>query len=264
MNKHPNSNIQAPVNHQHPNSKPARPSIRFGACSLKFPWMRLLRPVTAGLVLGAWCFLGENAHAESINPIVSAWLTSQANVQTFSADLTQTRRLKSLTQPLTSPGKVYFAEPNRFHWELGNPPQTIAVRSGDQLQVIYPKFKRVENYSLNNAGPFRDTLSLLDAGFPRSESELTAQFNIQSQIITNGICEMSLQPKSVAARRMMPQIQISFATNDFTLRATQLEFADGSTMRNDFTNIVLNPTLDDTLFAPKLGTNYTIMQPLKK
>jgi len=216
------------------------------------------------LVLGIWCFSKAAASAEPINPIVSAWLTSQTNMQTFSADLTQTRKLKSLTQPLTSPGKVYFAEPNRFHWELGNPPQTIAVRSGDQLQVIYPKLKRAENYSLNDAGPFRDTLSLLDAGFPRSESELTAQFNIQSQVITNGICEVALQPKSVAARRMMPEIQLSFATNDFTLRATQLEFADGSTMRNDFTNIVQNPKLDDTLFAPKLGTDYKIVEPLKK
>jgi len=255
MNKHPNSNIQAPLKHQNPNSKSATPRTRFVSWRLNF---------LSILVLGAWCFSVRNTSAEPINPIVSAWLTSQTNVQTFSADLTQTRRLKSLTQPLTSPGKVYFAEPNRFHWELGNPPQTIAVRSGNQLQVIYPKLKRAENYSLNDAGPFRDTLSLLDAGFPRSERELTAQFNIQSQIVTNGICEVALQPKSVAARRMMPEIQISFATNDFTLRATQLEFADGSTMRNDFTNIVLNPNLDDTLFAPKLGADYKIIEPLKK
>ena len=244
------------MKHQYPNSKSVPTNdAGFAAWSLKFLWC---------LVLGACCFFARNASAEPINPIVSSWLRSQTNVQTFSADLTQTRKLKSLTQPLTSPGKVYFAEPNRFHWELGNPPLTIAVRSGNQLQVIYPKLKRAEIYSLNDAGPFRDTLSLLDAGFPRSEAELTAQFNIQSQNITNGICEVALQPKSVAARRMMPQIQISFATNDFALRATQLEFADGSTMRNDFTNIVLNPMLNDTLFAPKLGTNYTIMQPLKK
>ncbi|HEX4343851.1 MAG TPA: outer membrane lipoprotein carrier protein LolA, partial [Verrucomicrobiae bacterium] len=172
------------------------------------------------LALSAWCFSSATASAEDINPLVSSWLDQQKNVHTFSADLHQTRKLKSLTQPLTSTGKVYFAEPNRFHWELGNPPQTIAVRSGDTLQVIYPKLKRAENYSLNDAGPFRDTLSLLDAGFPRSESELTAQFNIQSQNITNGICEVALQPKSVGARKMMPLIQISFATNDLSLRAT--------------------------------------------
>ncbi|HEX4343496.1 MAG TPA: hypothetical protein VH255_08900, partial [Verrucomicrobiae bacterium] len=70
--------------------------------------------------------------------------------------------------------------------------------------------------------------------------------------------------KSVGARKMMPLIQISFTTNDLSLRATQLQFADGSTMRNDFTNIVLNPTLDDTLFAPKLSADYKIIEPLKK
>ena len=41
------------------------------------------------------------------------------------------------------------------------------------------------------------------------------------------------------------------------------EFADGSTLRNDFTNAVLNPRLDPSLFAPKLNPDYKIVEPLK-
>ena len=62
---------------------------------------------------------------------------------------------------------------------------------------------------------------------------------------------------------MMPQIKIAFDTNDFSLRATELQFADGSTMRNDFMNPVLNPKVDEGMFAPQIPADYKIIEPLR-
>src|SRR5215204_2840969 len=76
--------------------------------------------------------------AAQTNSLLVSWLSAQTNFQTWSADFVQTRTLKSLTQPLTAKGRVWFAEPNLFRWELGNPPQTIAVRAPDQMLVISP------------------------------------------------------------------------------------------------------------------------------
>src|SRR5947209_14918733 len=105
-----------------------------------------------------------------LDPIVSSWLAAQSKVHSWSADFIQTRSLKSLTQPLTAKGHVWFAAPNRFRWELGNPPQTIAVRAVTEMLVIYPRLKRVERFPLSGdkAGPWKDALALLEAGFPRS------------------------------------------------------------------------------------------------
>ena len=50
---------------------------------------------------------------------------------------------------LTESGKVWFAEPNRFRWELGHPPKTIAVRATDEMLLLYPLLKRAERYPLN-------------------------------------------------------------------------------------------------------------------
>ncbi len=195
--------------------------------------------------------------------VVGAWLNSQTHIQTWSAELIQTRALKSLAQPLTATGHVWFAAPNRFRWELGNPPQTIALRQPDQMLVIYPKLKRAEKYPLtrDHAGPWTDTLALLEAGFPRSQSELESRFRIESEATAEGVHEVTLQPKSASARRMMPRIKIAFATSDFSLRATELQFADGSTMRNAFTNAVLNPTLDDSLFTFDVDPAFRVIEP---
>ena len=62
---------------------------------------------------------------------------------------------------------------------------------------------------------------------------------------------------------MMPQIKIDFDTETFSLRGTELEFADGSTLRNDFRNPEINPTLDEKLFAPEIPSDYKNIEPLK-
>jgi outer membrane lipoprotein-sorting protein len=210
------------------------------------------------------CLMVGPAFAQtSDNPALLGWLAAQTNIQTWSADFVQTRNLASLTQPLTATGRVWFAAPNRFRWELGQPARTIAVREPDQLLVIYPRLKRVEQYPLNGsqAGPWKDTLALLDAGFPRSREEVESRFNILSQQTVGGADEVALQPKSGTARHFMPKITIGFDPVNFSLLSTELQFTDGSTMRNAFTNAVMNPTLDPLLFNPALDPDWKVTEP---
>ncbi len=205
--------------------------------------------------------------AQSADPeaLLGKWLSAQTNIQTWSADFVQTRRLKALTQPLTASGHVWFAAPNRFRWEIQKPSVTIALRQPDTLWVIYPRLKRAEDYPLNgaDAGPWKETLSLLDAGFPRSRQEVESRFNVLSQTTRDGIHEVTLQPKAETARHFMPEIKIAFQTNNFSLRATELKFADGSSMENVFTNAALNPVINESEFTPQTG-GYKIIQPFKK
>ncbi len=224
------------------------------------------RLLVAIVLLSTLATVPQAMSAAELNPVVVAWLKAQPNLHTWSADFIQTRALKSLTQPLKATGHVWFSAPNRFRWELGHPPQTIAVRATDELLILYPKLKRVEKFPLtgNQTGPWRDALALLEAGFPRSQAELEAQYNILGQKISGETCEVTLQPKSAAARRMMPQIKIDFDTRDFSLRGTELQFADGSTMRNDFEKAVLNPPLDPQMFNPPIPADFKVVEPLKK
>ncbi len=202
--------------------------------------------------------------ADETNAVLEAWLGTQKNLHSWSADFIQTRSLKALTRPLVAKGHITFAMPNDFRWELGQPAQTIALRHGDEMVVVYPRLRRAERYPLGAGTPaeWRDTLSLLQAGFPRDRKEFDAQFHIHSCTETNGTWHISLHPKSEFARRMMPELVIGLATNDFALTSTELVFVDGSRMRNDFTNAVWNPPLDEKLFRWSPPADYTIANPL--
>lgn len=193
------------------------------------------------------------------------WFAVQTNLQSWSGDFTQTRSLKVLAQPLVSAGKVWV-KPGEFRWELGSPVQTIVLRRPDQLLIVYPRLKRAEKYPLDAVptGPMRDALALLDASLPRDRATMEKNFQLLSATATNATLQMTLQPRSEAARKFIGQIVIGFHTNDFTIAATEMKFADGSSLRNDFTNVVLNQPIAPNLFEADLPPDYTVTEPLKK
>src|SRR5271166_2182213 len=112
--------------------------------------MNMLRQLLFALGL----FSGlQNVRADETNSVLDAWFAAQKNLRTWSADLVQTRALKTLTQPLVARGHIAFAMPDDFRWELGQPAQTIALRHGDGMFVIYPRLKRAEHYPLGADTP---------------------------------------------------------------------------------------------------------------
>ena len=215
------------------------------------------------LELGVWSF---RCNAANTNAVLNGWLAAQTNLHTWTADFTQTRMLKTLTQPLVATGHIWFATPNRFRWELGSPAKTIAVRNADEMFVIYPRLKRAEKYPLSGSasGEWRDMLSLLDAGFPRNRVDLDSRFHVLSLMEANGSWQLTLQPKSAFARKIINEIRVGLATNTFELTSTELVFVDGSRMRNDFTNSVLNPAFDEKIFDWKPDPDFKVTEPLKK
>lgn len=193
------------------------------------------------------------------------WFEVQTNLQSWAGDFTQTRTLTVLNQPLVSHGKVWV-KPGEFRWELGQPAQTIVLRNPNQLLIIYPRLKRAEKYPLDAVptGPMRDALALLDTSLPRDRAQMEKNFTLLSAVATNATLQMTLQPRSEAARKFIGQVVIAFHTNDFTIAVTEMKFADGSKLHNDFTNVILNAPAGEKLFTAELPADFTVSEPLKK
>src|SRR4051794_29316403 len=91
---------------------------------------------------------GAAPAAQSPLPIdltpIKKWIARQDEFRSVTADLTQTRALRALRSPLSSPGHLWFVAPDTFRWELGDPVKTIVLRKGNSFDVITPAKKRVE------------------------------------------------------------------------------------------------------------------------
>ena len=130
--------------------------------------------------------------------------------------------------------------------------------------IVYPRLKRAEKYPLNGvpSGPMKDAMTLLDASLPRDRAAMEERFHLLSAIQTNSILEMTLEPRSASARKFIGRILIGFRTNDFSIAVTEMKFVDGSSLRNDFSDVVLNRPIDPALFEPKVPSDYTVVEPL--
>jgi outer membrane lipoprotein-sorting protein len=226
--------------------------------------LRALRRIF-GILLCATAIVADAQQNPGRDAQFNKWFEVQTNLQSWSADFIQTRTLKVLSQPLVSTGKVWVTR-DEFRWELGQPVQTIVLRQPDKLLILYPRLKRAEKYPLNGVppGPLKDALALLDATLPRDRATMEKNFQLASAAETNSVLQMALQPRSESARKFISEIVIGFHTNDFTIAATEMEFADGSSLRNDFTNVVINQPIDPDRFQAKLPPDYTVVEPLKQ
>src|SRR6266581_4757742 len=79
------------------------------------------RAILWSMIVASEFFFSSPTFGADTRSLLAQWLSAQTNLQTWSADVTQTRSLKTLTQPLTARGRVWFAAPNRFRWELLEP-----------------------------------------------------------------------------------------------------------------------------------------------
>jgi outer membrane lipoprotein-sorting protein len=225
------------------------------------PASRFTAQLTA-LASAAVCLLPA-AGAPTPARDLDRWLDRQTNLTTWSAAVVQTRTLKTLSQPLVTPGRVWFQAPGQFRWELGQPARTVATRQANRLILLYPLLKRAELYPLGpeSHGPWRDSLSLIEAGFPRSRADLEDRFDIVSVTTQASTLAIVLQPKTPSARRWLPRIRVTLNAADHALKSTELEFADGSRLLNEFSDIQVNLPLAADLFEPPIPQDYKVVEP---
>ena len=214
-----------------------------------------LRARLAGL-LTALLVPAARAPADALDD----WLARQAELRTWSAGFTQARALPALTMPITTPGRVWFAAPDGFRWELGDPAQTIAVRQPVRFLVLYPRLRRAEEYPVeagDGRAPWQQTLALLEAGFPRDRAALERQFTVAGPPERAGAgWAVTLAPRAAGARRFLSAVRIEFDPARAGPAAMELRFADGARLRNDFTNAVVNAELPAGLLTPEIPADF--------
>ena len=216
------------------------------------------------LLLLSWP-LQAAAVESSVAEALDTWLERQAQVKTWTADVVQIRRLKSLARPLESRGMLWFAHPNRFRWVMGDPPRTIAVRTPDELLVVYPRFKRVERFPIGDVSnpAWKQALALLEVGFPSDAVAFRERYELLSGTKDNDTWRFELQPVDKEARRLLKKVRLEISPESFVLQATELVFPDGSIMRNEFSRHQLNPEVAPGTFNYDIGEDYEVANPLR-
>lgn len=191
----------------------------------------------------------DAADAPDLTP-VKRWLARQEELRTLQADFTQTRSYKNLRDPLAAPGHIWFTAPGSFRWEIGDPAKTVVLRKGENYYVITPGKKRAERTptaALNQPGNAR-RMPMMDFPFAKNFEDFTRRFEVVSVSAEGNRCHLEVLPRDPQAKNALAAIRIDFNTETGHLIAFEFVTRDGSSMRNDFTNVRINQKLDPHQF----------------
>lgn len=205
--------------------------------------MRFLLPLLA---------LASFAHADDI---IDGWLERQAAISSLDATFTQERKLPSLKESVTTQGRISFAKPDKFRWQLGIPAQTLAVSDGSTVTMIEEADKSAKQVPADS--PQAARFSLLSGKAFQDKSGFYDAFEIIETRTTNGIYQVTLKPKERRFRSNVPWIFIDIDPEKKELRVMELELQDKSRVRTIFSNPKFNTKLPDSLFKPDL-TGYQV------
>jgi outer membrane lipoprotein-sorting protein len=187
--------------------------------------------------------LGE-AKAE---PLLREWIARQAEIRSLRADFEQTRRLPALRIPLKSSGTVWLDARGSFRWQVGDPPDLLAIRAGERLLVIDPKKKRARILEeAAAAGPLRfDAIGL---PFAKSYADLEKQFTVLSLEERGELVEAVLRPKEARLAAVVKSLRVVFRRASGVVEIFELELRDGSQISTAMTRVEINPRLPAGVF----------------
>jgi len=182
---------------------------------------------------------------------VKKWIAKQDDFRAVSADFTQTRSLRALKSPLAQTGRLWFKAPNHFRWELGSPAKTIVLRKGDTIYMIQPGKKRAER-SAASATPDKPSpmqaFGMMSMPFARDFADFQRQFETLAISTDGPRCHLEVLPRTPTAKKYLSALKLDFNTQTGHLLAFEMATRDGSALRNEFSNVEVNPKLPAAIF----------------
>lgn len=188
--------------------------------------------------------VGSALAAESENAALDRWIARQAAIRSLSADFTQTRALRVLRHPVAANGRLWFQAPGDFRWEVGSPPKTIVLRKGDDIRVIEPA-KQVVKIEAVELG--KREAGMMEFPFVRSRADLEERFKILDLRSEGSVCRVKLEPRDTQG--FLTGIALVFDTGTNHLLSLEMTFRDGSSLRNEFSNVQVNEKLPAGTFT---------------
>ena len=213
------------------------------------------RPHCLEWAAGAFLSLVCHLHSAPVDSTVDlsalkTCLEARRNIKTISADFTQTRALKTLKSPIAVKGHFWFAAPDRFRWQLGDPPKTIIIGAKEGNMVIHPSTKHAEKSTLTTSGSFpsQKVFEMMGLSGKRTLEEFQKHMNVLSLKTSGTRCHLEMLPKDPLANRGLSSINLDFDTGTGQWLGFEIVTREGSSICTELNNVRTNSVIAGGVF----------------
>ena len=204
------------------------------------------RWVVTTLTLLAVLWLSGSAAAQTLEEVVAGLEGTYGRITDLKADFTQISNNKSLGQDIKAEGTVLLKKGGKMRWDYKSPSPQQIVSDGSSLWVYTPELNQVNKGDAPKAlaGPAGSFL----AGLGRVREEFTVRFlNPAAKVDGAGRYVLDLTPKNPTP--FLTRLVLAVDPKDFIVRQAVLYDQLDNAVTMNFTRVVTNTGLADTLFA---------------
>lgn len=204
------------------------------------------RWVVTTLTLLAVLWLAGSAAAQTLEEVVAGLEGTYGRITDLKGDFTQVSNNKSLGQDIKAEGTVLLKKGGKMRWDYKSPSPQQIVSDGSSLWVYTPELNQVNKGDAPKAlaGPAGSFL----AGLGRVREEFTVRFlNPAAKVDGAGRYALDLTPKNPTP--FLTRLVLAVDPKDFIVRQAVLYDQLGNAVTMNFTRVVTNTGLADTLFA---------------
>jgi outer membrane lipoprotein carrier protein len=182
--------------------------------------------------------------------LIQTWLKRQHEIKSLSADFVQTRSLRSLQSPIKNRGHLWLVKPDLFRWQLGDPPKTVVVRKGHNVDLISPLRHQLRSLDPEEAQRQlgMQGAAMMDTPVAKDYADFTRRFDILNVQSSDGVCQISILPKQDEARKFLERISLTFKIADGHLLAFGMWLRSGAAIENEFSKVEINRPIPRSVF----------------
>ncbi len=200
--------------------------------------------VVGAIVLACMMHLPHDALAwgESLPEIRRA----AEQIQSIQADFTQTKRLKILTRPLVSKGKLAYRRPQELRWEYASPIPSVLVASKDGIHRYLKRDGRFVEDSSAKLDSMKVVLSEINRWLAGDFEHSKAFHPVLHQ---GNPTRVELHPKDQTLARFVSKVVIALGKTPGTVESIDIFEGEDSSTHIEFTASRINEPLADSTFT---------------
>lgn len=226
---------------------------------------RAARPLLAALAFSSAALFAlaepDQKHAPpppEVQAVLDRLDRAQEAIQTFEADVVETRTLALLARPQVSRGRISFERPGKFRWEYTAPEKRVYVLAEGSLTGWIPAKNQVERVNISR---YERRIRRMIA-FGQDSKILWRDFRISTGAAASGLDELILAPRSRRMERRVREIRISVDHRSGFPRRIRYITKEGNEVLLELQNILVNRALAPATFALKIPPGARVVRGL--
>lgn len=201
------------------------------------------------LALIAACLIASLAMTRNSTPdlfdeIYARGKPVEASLRTLTARFTETSHSPLLVRPLVASGTVSVIRPSRIAMHYTVPERRSVIIDGGRLHVVWP------SQGLDQVTPIGATEKRIQQYFVgQTPTQLRSHFTIDAQAEPHGWF-VSMTPKRKQIKQGLTTLELWIDETSMMLTSMRMVFPGGNTKRLDFSDVRVNPAIDEAVFSP--------------